>query len=175
MQLRAPIVKLRALTNILTELSMRISRLHRRLHHHPRKPHARVTLLIESLTTSRLRHRQHHLRNSRLPLLFHARQLQCQLQIIHTSGPTLDTSRPAMEHFDINMHMTMLCQHTIQIFANGLDPIMNQTLQSLLLHNLLIGCVHWPAKPVIQDTGRSMQVLYRPVMQNPCRLMPHRK
>ena len=38
-----------------------------------------------------------------------------------------------------------------------------QTLQSLLLQNLLIGCVHWPAKPGIQDTGRSMQALYRPV------------
>src|SRR6267154_2191468 len=48
-----------------------------------------------------------------------------------------------------------------------------QTLQSLLLQNLLIGCVHWPAKPGIQDTGRSMQALYRPVMQNLGGLMPH--
>ncbi|KAG1737757.1 hypothetical protein EDB19DRAFT_1985053 [Suillus lakei] len=43
------------------------------------------------------------------------------------------------------------------------EKLDDQTLQSLLLQNLLIGCVHWPAKPGIQDTGRSMQALYRPV------------
>jgi hypothetical protein len=41
--------------------------------------------------------------------------------------------------------------------------VLGQTLQSLLLQNLLIGCVHWPAKPGIQDTGWFMQALYRPV------------
>jgi hypothetical protein len=36
----------------------------------------------------------------------------------------------------------------------------------IVLHNLLIGHVHWPAKPGVQDTGRPMQVLCGPAMQN---------
>ncbi|KAG1854993.1 hypothetical protein F4604DRAFT_1685815 [Suillus subluteus] len=42
----------------------------------------------------------------------------------------------------------------------------------IVLHNLLIGHVHWPAKPGVQDTGRYMHFLCRPVMQNPYRPMP---
>src|SRR6267154_1485556 len=73
--------------------------------------------------------------------------------------------------WDIVMHHTCLVART-WLFCTS--PSMSlQTLQSLLLQNLLIGCVHWPAKPGIQDTGRSMQALYRPVMQNLGGLMPH--